>query len=59
MTRKYYLPKDIIKNHIDIINRKNFYDQAIDWDMNQYEEIWKLTERQDQDYTNGCFLDYE
>ena len=39
---KYYLPKGIIKNYNVIINGKNFYDQAIDSDIKQYEEIRKL-----------------
>ena len=32
-TRRYYLPKGIIKNYNVIINGKNFNDQAIDSDM--------------------------
>ena len=32
-TRKYYLPKDIIKSYIVIINGKNFSDQSIDSDI--------------------------
>ena len=57
--RKYYLPKDIIKNYNAIINGKNFYDHPIDSDINQYEEIRKWTTGQSQDYTTGCLLDYE
>ena len=41
--RKYYLPKDTIKNCYVIISGKNFYDQPIDSDIKQYEEIRKLT----------------
>ena len=57
--RKYYLPKGIIKNYSVIINGKNFYDQAIDSDLKQYEEIRKLTTGQGEDYTTGCLLDYD
>ena len=35
---RYYLPKGIINNYSVIINGKNFYDQPIDSDINQYEE---------------------
>ena len=38
---------------------KNFYDQAIDSDINRYEEISKLTTGQDEGYTTGCLLDYD
>ena len=41
--RKYYLPKDIIKNYNVIINGKHFYDRAIDSDIKWYEEIRNLT----------------
>ena len=40
-TRKYYLPKGIIKNQNVIINRKNFYDQPIDPEIKRHEEIRK------------------
>ena len=32
-SRRYYLPKGIIKNYNMITNGKNFYDQAIDSDI--------------------------
>ena len=57
-TRRYYLPKGLIKNYNVIINGKNFYDQAIDSDIKRYEEIRKSTTGQDEDYTIGCLLDY-
>ena len=41
-----------------IINGKNFYDQLIDSDMEQYKEIRKWTTGQGEDYTTGCLLDY-
>ena len=40
-----------------IIDRKHFYDQAIDADIKQYEDIRKLTTRQGEGYTTGCLLD--
>ena len=42
-TRRYYLPKVIIKNYTSLSIKKNFYDQPIDSDIKQYEKIWKLT----------------
>ena len=57
-TRRYYLPKGILKNHNVIINGKNFYDQAIDSDIKRYEDIRKLTTGLGE-YTTGCLLDYE
>ena len=44
------LPKGIIKNYNLIINGKNFYDQAVDFDIKRYEEIRKLTTGQGEDY---------
>ena len=55
--KRYYLPKSIINNYKVIINEKNFYEQPIDCDIKQYEEIIKLTTGQDEDYTAGCLLD--
>ena len=66
--QKYYLIKGIIDNHnvinicyynYNIINGKNFYDQAIDSDIKPYKEIRKLTTGQGEEYTIGCLLDYE
>ena len=56
--KKYYFPKGIIKNYNVIINRKNFYDQAIGSATKLYEEIRKLTTAQGEDYTAGRLLDY-
>ena len=57
-TKRYYLPKGITKNHNVIIN-ENFYDQAINSDIKQYEEIRKLATEQGEGYTTGCLLDYK
>ena len=37
---------------------KNVYDQAISFDIKQYEEVRKLT-GQGEDYTTGFLLDYD
>ena len=57
--RKYYLPKGITKYYNVIINAKNFYDEASDSNIKQYNEIRKLTKGQGEDYTTGCLLDYD
>ena len=57
--RKYYLPKGIFDNYNITVNGKNFYDQEIDLDIKGFEEIRKLTTWQGEDYTTGCFLDYD
>ena len=38
------------------MNGKKFYDQVIDSDIKQYEEIIKLKTRQADDYATGCFV---
>ena len=58
-TRRYYLPKGIIKNYNVIINGKNFYNKPIDSDTKQYEVIRTLTTEKRDDFTTGCVLDYE
>ena len=57
--RKYYLPKDIIKNYNVIINGKNLYDQEIGSDLKRFVEIGYLTTRLGEDYTTGCLFDYK
>ena len=58
-TRNYFLPKGVIKNNNVIINGRNFYDQSVDSDIKQYEEIRNLTAGQDEVYTTGCLLDHD
>ena len=53
--RKYYLPKDIIKNYNVIVNGKNFHDQRIEFAIKRYKEIRKITTGQGKDYH---LLDY-
>ena len=58
-TKKYYLPKGIVKDYTSTAKGKNFYDKLIDSDIKRYEEIRKVTTRQGEDYTKGCLLDYK
>ena len=55
---RHYLPKDIIKNYDIIVNGKNFFNQSLDSEIKQYNEIRKLTARQDEDDNAGCLWDY-
>ena len=52
----YYLWKVFIKNY-NTINVKNFYDQPVDFDIMQYEEIRRLITGQGEDYTTGCLFE--
>ena len=58
-TRRDYLPKAVIDAYNIIINEKKCHDQSIDSDIKRYEEIWKSTTGQGEDYTAGCLLDYD
>ena len=58
-TKKYYLPKGIVKDYTSTAKGKNFYDKPIDSDIKRYEEIRKVTTRQGEDYTKECLLDYK
>ena len=49
----------MIKIYYVIINGKNFYDQAIGFDIKWYERIRKLAIGQGEDYTTGYLLDYD
>ena len=59
ITRRYYLPKGIIKNCNVIINGKKNHTQTIDSNIKQYEEVRILSTGKDQDSTTGCILDYD
>ena len=41
-----------------MIDGKNFSDQPIKIDLRTYDNIQKISAGQRDDYTNGCFLDY-
>ena len=56
--RKFYLPRTSITNYNAIIDGRNFYDQPINSDERQYDELRKVTLGKGDDYTTGCLLDY-
>ena len=55
---KYFLPKIKIKKYNVEIDGRNFYDQAINDSIKQYNEVRKISTGQDDDYTTGCLLDF-
>ena len=55
---KYFLPKIKIKKYNVEIDGRNFYDQAINDSIKQYDEIRKITTGQGHDYTTGCLLNF-
>ena len=56
--RRYFLSRLKIKNYNIEIDGRNFYDQSINDSIKQYEEIWKISTVQGDDYTTGCSLDF-
>ena len=56
--KKNFLPRGEIKNYNVLIDGRNFYDQAINDLIKQYDEIRKVSTGYGDDYTTGCLLDY-
>ena len=46
-----------IKDYNVMIDRHNFFDQAVKNDSRTYDSIWKIATGQGDDYTTGCLLD--
>ena len=57
--RKYFLSRVDITNNNVLIDGRNFYDQPINDQIKQYDEIRKIAAIQGDDYTTGCLLDYQ
>ena len=55
---KYFLPRLKIDNYNIEIDGRNFYDQAINDSIKQYNKIRKKSIGQGDDYTSGCLLDF-
>ena len=58
MYRKYFLPRNEIKNYNIEIDGRSFYDQRINDLIKQYNEVRKMSIGQGDDYTTGCLLDF-
>ena len=56
--RKYFLPRLKTKNCNIEIDGRNFYDQAINDLIKQYDEMRKISTGQGDDYTTGSLLDF-
>ena len=56
--RRYFLPRVKIDNCNIEIDGRNFYDQAINDSIKQYNEIRKISTGQGDDHTSGCSLDF-
>ena len=57
-SKKYFLPRVKIENYNIEIDGRNFYDQAINDLIKQYNEIRKISAGQGDDYTTGCVLGF-
>ena len=57
--RKYFLTRVNISNSNILVDSRNFYDQPINDEIKQYDEITKIATRKGDDYTTGCLLDYQ
>ena len=55
---RFYIPAAKVENYNVMIDGSNFSDQPIKNDIKSYENIRKITTGQGNDYTTGCFLDY-
>ena len=56
--RRYFLPSIKIENYNIEIDGRNFYHQAINDTIKQYDEVRKVSTGQGDDYTTGCLLDF-
>ena len=57
--QKYYLPIIDLKKYNVIIDRRNFYDNPIESDIEKYGELKKVMNGKGEDYTRGSLLDYD
>ena len=54
--KKYFLPRIKIENYNIEIDGRNFYDQPINDSIKQYN---KISTGKSDDYTTGCWLDFD
>ena len=57
--RKYYLPRIDLEKYNVIIDRRNFYDNPIESDIEKYRELKKVMIGKGDDYTAGSLLDFD
>ena len=56
--KKYYLPRASLNKYNVIIDGRNFYDNAIESDIERYRELKKVMIGKREDYTAGSLLDF-
>ena len=56
--QKHYLPRTDLEKYNVIIDRRNFYDNPIESDIEKYRELKKVMIGKGEDYTTGSLLDY-
>ena len=54
----YFLSEVEIKGCGVMIDERNFFDQPVENEPRTYDNIWKITTSQGNDYKAGCLLDY-
>ena len=54
--KKYFPPRVKVENYNIEIGGRNFYDQAINELIKQYNEVRKVSTGQGDDYITGCFI---
>ena len=57
--RKYFLPRVNTTYYNALIDGRNFYNQPINDQIKNYDEIRKILTGKGDDYTTGCLLDYQ
>ena len=56
--QKYYLRRIDLEKYNVIIDRRNFYDNPIESDIEKYRELKKVMIGKGEDYTTGYLLDF-
>ena len=46
------------RDYNTMIDRRKFFDQPVNIDMEKYENIWKTATGENDSYTTGCLQDY-
>ena len=57
--RRYFVARVDFKHYNVVINGRSFYDNPISSEIEQYDELRKVTLGKGDDYTTGCLLDFD
>ena len=57
--RRYFVPRVDFKDYNVVINGRSFCDNPISSEIEQYDELRKVTLGKGDDYTTGCLLDFD